>query len=109
MVPVDNSTSFSRSQFIFSAQEKRRADESLRTEQFRLIMLPHLNAAYNFAHVLTCDANAAKDVVEDAYLCAFHNFDSWRGDSPKSWLLTIVRNCSLVWHAGDHDRYVVFE
>jgi DNA-directed RNA polymerase specialized sigma24 family protein len=106
---MEESTSLSRPHLAFSARGKRRPEEVLRTEQFRLVMLPHLDAAYNFARYLTCDANAAEDIFYDAYLCAFRSFDSWRGDSPESWLLTIVRSCFQVWHAGDHDRYVNFE
>lgn len=58
-------------------------------------MLPHMNAAYSFARYLTRDPAAAEDIVQDAYLNALRGFDTWRGDSPKAWLLTIVRNCYL--------------
>lgn len=56
-------------------------------------MLPHLDAAYNFARYLTRDAALAEDVVQDAFVRAIRSFGTWRGEHPKAWLMTIVRNC----------------
>jgi RNA polymerase sigma-70 factor (ECF subfamily) len=92
-------TRFFRPRLVSSARRRERVEDSTasaaRAEQFRLVMLPHLDGAYNFARYLTRDATAAEDIVQDAFLRAFRNFDSWRGDAPKAWLLTIVRNCFL--------------
>lgn len=77
----------------------RPADPSREThdkaERFRLVMLPHMDAAYTLARYLTRDASAAEDVVQEAFLRAYRSFDCWRGDAPKAWLLAIVRNCFL--------------
>lgn len=64
-------------------------------DRFRLVMLPHMDAAYTLARYLTKDASAAEDVVQEAFLRAYRGFDGWRGDAPKAWLLAIVRNCFL--------------
>lgn len=91
-------TRFFRPRLVRPAEHRERHDDALataRSEQFRLVVLPHLDSAYNFARYLACDATAAEDIVQDAFLRAFRSFDSWRGDSPKAWLLTIVRNCFL--------------
>lgn len=61
--------------------------------RFRELMLPHLDAAYNFARYLTNDANAAEDVTQEAFLRAFKAFDSYRGGPPRAWLFAILRNC----------------
>lgn len=61
--------------------------------RFRELMLPHLDAAYNLARYLTNDANAAEDVVQDAFLRAFRSFDTYRGGPPRAWLFAILRNC----------------
>lgn len=66
-----------------------------KAERFRLVMLPHMDAAYMLARYLTRDPDAAEDVVQDAFLRAYRSFDGWRGDAPKAWLLAIVRNCFL--------------
>ncbi|WEK42178.1 MAG: sigma-70 family RNA polymerase sigma factor [Candidatus Sphingomonas colombiensis] len=68
----------------------RPADPQLR---FRELMLPHLDAAYNFAHYLTRDTSIAEDVVQDTFLRAFKSFDSYRDGPPRPWLFAILRNC----------------
>jgi RNA polymerase sigma factor (sigma-70 family) len=60
---------------------------------FEQVVLPHLDAAFNYARWLTrCEADA-EDVVQDAYVRALRFFPSLRGDDARAWLLTIVRNC----------------
>jgi len=66
----------------------------LRT-RFELEALPHLDAAYNLARWLTRSDADAQDVVQEALLLAFRNFERQRGPSTKAWLLAIVRNCFL--------------
>jgi len=84
----------------------RREDKFLaraHADQFRLIMLPHMDAAYGFARYLARDSWTAEDVVQDAFLRAFRGFDGWRGDNAKAWLLAIVRNCYLDTVIGRRD------
>ena len=76
---------------LVPARERPEAD----ADRFRRIMLPHMDAAYNYARHLTRDGTAAEDVVQDAFVRALRGFDGWRGDNPKAWLLAIVRNCHL--------------
>jgi RNA polymerase sigma-70 factor (ECF subfamily) len=61
--------------------------------EFRRLILPHLDGAYNLARYLTRDAALSEDVVQDAVLRAFRAFDQFRGGSPRAWLFAIVRNC----------------
>jgi RNA polymerase sigma factor (sigma-70 family) len=63
------------------------------SEAFRREILPHLGAAYNLARFLTRDSSLSEDIVQDAIVRAFRSFAGFRGDSPKAWLLAIVRNC----------------
>jgi RNA polymerase sigma-70 factor (ECF subfamily) len=72
--------------------------------RFRELMLPHLDAAYNFARYLTHDAAAAEDVVQEAYLRALRAFPGYRGGEPKAWLLSIVRNCAFTWSQVERGR-----
>jgi RNA polymerase sigma-70 factor (ECF subfamily) len=60
---------------------------------FRQIILPHLDAAYDLARYLTRDAVLSDDVVQDAVLRAFRAFPQYGGGSARAWLLAIVRNC----------------
>jgi RNA polymerase sigma factor (sigma-70 family) len=75
----------------------RRPAESDRARQFRELVLPHLDGAYNFARYLTRDPTAAEDIVQEAFLRAFRAFPTYRGGAPKAWLFAIVRNCFLTW------------
>jgi RNA polymerase sigma-70 factor, ECF subfamily len=59
---------------------------------FEEIVLPHLDAAFNYARWLTKSDADAEDVVQDAYVRALRFFSSLRGDDARAWLLTIVRN-----------------
>ena len=66
---------------------------------FHEIVLPHLDAAYNLARFLTRDADAADDIVQEAFLRAVRAFSGFRGGDARAWLLAIVRNCVRDWAA----------
>jgi len=72
---------------------------------FEETVLPHLDAAFNYARWLTRNAADADDVVQEAYVRALRFFSSLRSDDARAWLLTIVRN---TWYgrfrAGTADR-----
>ncbi|HEV8096331.1 MAG TPA: sigma-70 family RNA polymerase sigma factor [Burkholderiales bacterium] len=70
------------------------ADDAM-TARFEREVLTHLDAAYNLARWLTGENAAAEDAVQEACLRAFRFFDGQRGESPKAWFMTIVRNTCL--------------
>jgi RNA polymerase sigma-70 factor (ECF subfamily) len=76
---------------------------STRTE-FEKLFLPHLDAAYNLARLLTRNAHDAEDVVQESYLKAFRAFSGFRGGSTRPWILTIVRNTSFTWMRNNRSR-----
>ena len=59
---------------------------------FEEVVLPHLDAAFNYARWLTKNDADAEDVVQDASVRALRFFSSLRGEDARAWLLTIVRN-----------------
>ena len=63
---------------------------------FEEVVLPHLDAAFNYARWLTKSDADAEDVVQDAAVRALRFFSSLRNDDARAWLLTIVRN---TWYA----------
>jgi RNA polymerase sigma factor (sigma-70 family) len=75
----------------------RAADEASLGRQFEDLFLPHLNAAYSLARFIARDPVAADDIVQESFLRAFRSFDKYRGGDAKTWLLSIVRNCSFDW------------
>jgi RNA polymerase sigma-70 factor, ECF subfamily len=72
--------------------------------EFEQLFLPHLDAAYNLARLLTRNAHDAEDVVQESYLRAFRAFSSFRGEASRPWLLTIVRNTSFTWLRDNRSR-----
>jgi RNA polymerase sigma factor (sigma-70 family) len=59
---------------------------------FEEVVLPHLDAAFNYARWLTKNEADAEDVVQDAYVRALRFFSSLRDENARAWLFTIVRN-----------------
>jgi RNA polymerase sigma-70 factor (ECF subfamily) len=68
--------------------------------EFRRLILPHLDGAYNLARYLTRDPVLSDDVVQDAMVRAFRAFGQFRGGSARAWLFAIVRNCCRTAQAG---------
>ena len=71
------------------------ADETM--QRFHRTIIPHLDAAYNFARFLSRDADAAQDIVQEAYLRAYRGFSGFRDGDARAWTFTIVRNCYHAW------------
>jgi RNA polymerase sigma-70 factor (ECF subfamily) len=69
-------------------------------DEFKRMILPHLDGAYNLARYLTRDPVLSEDAVQDAMVRAFRAFGQFRGGSPRAWLFTIVRNCCRTAQAG---------
>jgi RNA polymerase sigma factor (sigma-70 family) len=59
---------------------------------FEETVLPHLDAAFNYARWLTRNDADAEDVVQDACVRAMRFLGSMRADNPRAWLFAIVRN-----------------
>ena len=74
------------------------------TRLFDATVLPHLDAAFNFARWLTRNDAEAEDVVQDACVRALRHFGSLRDDDARAWLFTIVRN---TWYTRVSRRPVV--
>jgi RNA polymerase sigma-70 factor (ECF subfamily) len=72
-------------------------DDRERSKLFEATVLPHLDAAYNLARWLAGNDLDAQDVAQEASLRAFKYFGNFRGDNPRAWLLSIVRNTFYTW------------
>jgi RNA polymerase sigma-70 factor, ECF subfamily len=64
----------------------------MRARMFDETVLPHLDAAFNYARWLTSNDAEAEDVVQDACVRAMRFFSSLRDDDARAWLFAIVRN-----------------
>ena len=64
----------------------------MRPRVFEETVLPHLDAAFNYARWLTRNDAEAEDVVQDACVRALRFFSSLRDADARPWLFTIVRN-----------------
>ena len=78
-----------------------------RNQRFEQVVLPHLQTAYELARWLCGNGHDAEDVVQESYMRAFQYFDDWRGENPRAWLLTIVRNTAFSWLEQNRPKHVV--
>jgi RNA polymerase sigma-70 factor (ECF subfamily) len=62
---------------------------------FEQLVLPHMAAGYNLARWLLRNDHDAEDVMQEAIVRAFRFFEGFRGDNPRAWLLTVVRNSAF--------------
>ena len=74
---------------------RQSADDTL--AEFKQNIIPHLGAAYNLARLLSKDADAAQDIVQESFLRAHRSFAGYRGENARAWILKIVRNCYYNW------------
>jgi len=66
-------------------------------ERFERLVMPHLNAAFNFARWMLKNRQDAEDVVQDAMVRSFRFFGGFHGGDARAWLLQIVRNVCYTW------------
>src|SRR3954468_17498091 len=59
---------------------------------FEEVVVPHLDAAFNYARWLTKSDADAEDVVQDACVRALRFFSGLKKDDARAWLMAIVRN-----------------
>lgn len=67
------------------------------TARFKRDIVPQLDAAYSFARFLSRNADAAEDIVQEAFLRAYRSFAGYRGGDARAWIFAIVRNCYRSW------------
>ena len=73
-------------------ERSRNGDSSAQTELYQL----YSKAMYNIAHRIANNQEDAEDILQDAFVSAFRNLNSFRGDSSfGAWLKKIVVNKSI--------------
>ena len=66
-------------------------------ERFERVVMPHLDAAFNFARWLLRSRTDAEDVAQESLVRAWRFFGGFHGEDARPWLLQIVRNTSYTW------------
>jgi RNA polymerase sigma-70 factor (ECF subfamily) len=64
---------------------------------FESAVRPHVRSALALARSITRNTTEAEDVLQEAYVRAFTYFGSFRGDEPRRWFLSIIRNAAYAW------------
>jgi RNA polymerase sigma-70 factor (ECF subfamily) len=80
-----------------AAAGRRPADSPDKYGRFQREIVPHLDAAYNFARFLSRNPDAAQDIVQESFLRAYRGFDGYQGGDARAWIFSIVRNCYHNW------------
>src|SRR5690349_4953257 len=80
------------------SQPGARLPASTSLPEFEQVLRAHLPAAHHLARWLTRTQADAEDALQEAVLRAFRSFDRFRPDSPRAWLLRLVRNCCYDLH-----------
>ena len=65
--------------------------------RFEMLVLPHLDAAYNLARWLLRGGPDAEDAAQEAMLRSYRFFPGFHGGDVRAWLLQIVRNTCYTW------------
>jgi RNA polymerase sigma-70 factor (ECF subfamily) len=65
--------------------------------RFEMLVLPHLDAAFNLARWLLRSRADAEDAAQEALLRAYRFFHGFHGGDARAWLLQIVRNSCYTW------------
>jgi len=74
------------------------------SREFERFARPHAAAALRLARTLVRNEADAQDVLQDSFLRAFRHFRGFSGESPRAWLLSIVRNVSFtLWRKRERD------
>jgi RNA polymerase sigma-70 factor (ECF subfamily) len=79
------------------ATARRSADGNDKYGRFQREIVPHLDAAYNFARFLSRNPDAAQDIVQESFLRAYRSFEGYQGGDARAWIFSIVRNCYHNW------------
>jgi RNA polymerase sigma-70 factor, ECF subfamily len=88
----------------FAAAESRMSVDA-DSREFERFARPHAAAALRLARTLVRNEADAQDVLQDSFLRAFRHFRGFSGESPRAWLLSIVRNVSFtLWRKRDRDE-----
>jgi RNA polymerase sigma-70 factor (ECF subfamily) len=74
------------------SSRRKSLEEAMPHGTFEAIVLPHLDAAFNYARWLTRNDADAEDVVQDACVRAIRFFPALRHSEARAWLFAIVRN-----------------
>jgi RNA polymerase sigma-70 factor (ECF subfamily) len=76
-------------------------EESLPSESFEQLAMPHFERLYNFACWLTHDRQEAEDLVQETYAKALKGFSSFQpGTNFRAWIYKILRNAFLTSRTG---------
>jgi len=88
-VPQTSMTDFADTALVEAARAGSPDAFGVLVERYRA---PLVHLAYR----LTRDPEEAKDIVQDAFLCAFRRLDDFRPERPFArWLFVVARNASL--------------
>lgn len=77
---------------------------------FEALMLRYQKVLFALAYRMTGSGSEAEDLTQESFIAAFHQLDSFRGESKfSSWLYRIATNRCLNWRQRDARRKRAYE
>ena len=81
--------------------------EEMQRQRFVEVVMPHLDDGLSLARWLTGSPADGEDVMQEAAIRAFGALGNIEGDSPRAWLLAIVRNTAFTWLRKNRPKALV--
>ncbi len=86
-----------KERYLSNSQERRWIELARNNDldAFNQLVLSYQDAAFSFASRMLNSDPFAEDIVQEAFLSAYHNIRHLRGSSFRAWLLKIIRNLCI--------------
>ena len=77
-------------------------------QAFEALVLRYQRMIFALTYRMTGSPTEAEDLTQETFIAAFHQLDSFRGDSKfSSWLYRIAMNLCLNWRKSDQRRHAL--
>ncbi|WP_042142052.1 RNA polymerase sigma factor [Paucisalibacillus sp. EB02] len=70
-------------------------DQHFRKEQISEWYSSYSNDIYNYVFFLIGDHELAKDILQDTFIKAYSNLETFQGENARGWLFRIARNLTI--------------
>jgi RNA polymerase sigma-70 factor, ECF subfamily len=70
-------------------------DQEMIKKQINDWYCDYSNDIFKYVFFMIGERDQAKDILQDTFIRAFNNYETFEGENPKSWLFRIARNLTI--------------